>query len=339
MKYYSGLDVSLKETFISIIDENGLTVKEGFVPTDVETISSYLKEGGLTYDKIGIESGQLSISLCKGLVARGLPVICVDARHMAAALSARINKNDRNDGRGIAQMMRAGLYKEVQIKSDDSCELKVLLGSRRQLVSNRQQLIGAIRGLMKIYGIKLGMKGTSGGFRIKVEKVLSNLGSLANASIRALLSSLEAIETSLTQLDKMIGELGKKDKDCQRLMTVPGVGVIIAMTYKAALDDPDRFERSETVGAYMGLTPRQYASGEVDRHGSVSRMGPQECRNMLYEAAQSLLSVCKTNSKLKTWGLKLAKKKGKKKAIVAVARKLAVIMHRMLVAKTEFIFH
>lgn len=336
MNYYSGLDVSLKETFISIIDEKGLTVKEGFVPTDVRSISSYLKEGGVTYSKIGIESGQLSISLCKGLSAQGLPITCVDARHMAAALSARINKNDRNDARGIAQMMRAGLYKEVQVKSDESCQLKLFLGSRRQLVTNRQQLKGTIRGLLKIYGIKLTSKDVCGGFGIKVRQIISTLDQISCDSISALLESLEAIEASLTKLDKILSALGQKDEDCQRLMTVPGVGAITAMTYKAALDDPGRFASSETVGAYMGLTPRQYASGEIDRHGSISKMGPQECRNMLYEAAHSLLVICKTKCKLKTWGLKLIKKKGMKKAVVAVARKLAVIMHRMLITKTDF---
>ena len=336
MNYYSGLDVSLKETFISIIDDKGLTVKEGFVPTDVGSISSYLKEGGLTYDKIGLESGQLSISLCKGLITQGLSVTCVDARHMASALSARINKNDRNDARGIAQMMRAGLYKEVQVKSDESCRLKVLLGSRRQLVSNRQQLKGTIRGLLKIYGIKLGGQAASEVFGTRVRQAIKTQDQITCDSISALLESLEVIEASLTKLGKILSELGQKDDDCQRLMTIPGVGAITAMTYKAALDEAGRFERSETVGAYMGLTPRQYASGEVDRHGSISKMGPQECRNMLYEAAFSLLVTCKTKSKLKTWGLKLLKKKGVKKAVVAVARKLAVIMHRMLVTKTAF---
>lgn len=336
MNYYSGLDVSLKETFISIIDDKGLTVKEGFVPTDVGSISSYLKEGGLTYEKIGIESGQLSISLCKGLMGQGLSVTCVDARHMASALSARINKNDRNDARGITQMMRAGLYKKVQIKSDESCQLKILLGSRRQLVTNRQQLKGTIRGLLKIYGIKLNGKAVSESFEIRVRQVIKTLDPISCGSISALLDSLEAMEESLTKLDKMLSVLGQKDEDCQRLMTIPGVGAITAMTYKAALDDPGRFERSETVGAYMGLTPRQYASGEIDRHGSISKMGPQECRNMLYEAALSLLVNCKAKSKLKTWGLKLLKKKGMKKAVVAVARKLAVIMHRMLLTKRNF---
>jgi transposase len=336
MKHYTGLDVSLKETFISIIDSNGSIIKEVFVPTDVSSISGYLKSVDCEYEKIGIESGQLSISLCKGLIAEGLPITCVDARHMAAALSARINKNDRNDARGIAQMMRAGLYKEVEVKSDEACQVKVLLGSRRQLVRNRQQIMGTIRGLLKIYGIKLSGKSSSKNFKASIEEALKTVDQVSCRAIEALVNSVEAIETSLTQLDKMVEKVGRTDEDCQRLMTIPGVGVITAMTYKTAVDNPDRFERSETVGAYIGLTPRQYASGEVDRHGSISKMGPQECRTMLYEAAQSLLVICKKKSNLRTWGLKLAKKKGMKKAIVAVARKMAVIMHRMLVDKTEF---
>lgn len=135
MKYYAGLDVSLKVTFISIIDERGKIVKEESVGSDVASLSGYLKKQAFKYELVEIESGQLSISLCKGLLKEEFPVVCVDARHMAAALSARINKNDRNDGRGIAQMLRAGLYKEVKIKSDESCQLKVLLGGRRQLVN------------------------------------------------------------------------------------------------------------------------------------------------------------------------------------------------------------
>jgi transposase len=188
--------------------------------------------------------------------------------------------------------------------------------------------------LLKIYGIKLRSK--RGGFGIRVREAIRTLDPIPFDSISALVESLEAIEESLTKLDKILSSIGRKDEDCQRLMTIPGVGAVTAMTYKATLEDPNRFERSETVGAYMGLTPRQYASGEVDRHGSISKMGSQECRTMLYEAALSLLVHCKEKSKLKAWGLKLVKKKGMKKAIVAVARKLAVIMHRMLVTKTVF---
>jgi transposase len=333
--YYAGLDVSLKETFVCIMNDKGEVLAEDILPSDGDALSTYLKKFTHTFERIGIESGQLSISLCKSLSKQGLPIVCVDARHMAAALSARINKNDRNDARGIAHMLRAGLYKEVQIKSDDACELKVLLGSRRQLVNVRQQLMGTIRGLLKIYGVKLGSQTN---FSEKVTTALNVLPTPIQTSLKALLSSLEEIEKSLKTLDATVSEIGKHDKECQRLMTVPGVGIITAMTYKAALDGAERFDRSETVGAYFGLTPKQYASGEIDRRGSISKMGPQECRSLLYEAAQVLLTRTKTFSKLKAWGLKLAKKKGMKKAIVAVARKLAVLMHRMLVSEQDFCF-
>ena len=333
MKYYAGLDVSLKETFVSIIDEAGKIVKEGSVASESGALCSYLKGAGFAYERIGIESGQLSIVLCKGLKKEGLPVLCVDARHMAAALSARINKNDRNDARGIAKMLRGEMYREVQVKSDAACEEKVLLGSRRQLVRSRQQLRGTIRGLLKIYGVRIGTKAK---FTTKVREAFQGVSEGVQTSIGALLSSVEAIETSLKSLDEQLMKISKEDEVCKRLMTVPGVGPITAMTYKSTLDEPKRFERSSTVGAYMGLTPKQYASGTVDRHGRVSKMGPQECRVMLYEAAQSLLTRVQKGSKLRSWGLKLVKKKGLRKATVAVARKMAVILHRMWVSEKEF---
>ncbi|WP_341821616.1 IS110 family transposase [Wolbachia endosymbiont (group B) of Idaea biselata] len=336
MKYYSGLDISLKETFISIVDEKGKIVKEEVVTSESSVIAKFLLSQSKEYESIGIESGQLSISMCKGLRGFGLPVICVDARHMAAALSARINKNDKNDARGIAQMMRAGLYKEVLVKSDESCQIKIALGSRRQLKRSREQIAGTIRGLLKIHGIKVSQSSSSVSFSLKVQEIINNLDEISKNSIELLVNSLEAIEESMRKLNKIILEQGKKDEDCKLLTTVPGVGIIVAMTYKAAIDNPYRFETSYAVGAYLGLSPRQYASGEIDRHGSISKMGPVECRNMLYEAAQVLLTICKRTFKLRSWGLKLLKKKGTKKAIIAVARKLSVIMHRMLVSKTEF---
>lgn len=334
MSYYTGLDVSLKTTFISTIDSMGKIIKEAEVPTTVEDIINYLGCSSSTYEAIGIESGQLSISLTKGLRKVGFNVICVDARHMAAALSARINKNDKNDARGIAQMMRAGLYKEVQIKTDEVCQFKVLLGTRKQLISSRQQIKGSIRGLLKIWGVRISTKKNQ--FIDEVTDKIKELDIISRESINALLKSLTSVEDSLFSIDQLMAKQGKKDEDVNLLMTVPGVGIVTALTFKATLDNPERFNKSDTVGAYMGLTPRQYASGEINRQGSISKMGPVMCRNMLYEAAFSLLVRCKRSSKLKSWGLKLAKKKGLKKAAVAVARKLAVIMHRMLVDKKEF---
>lgn len=331
--YYAGLDVSLNETFVSIIDAVGEIAAEKSVPTNVDDLSAYLKNISSTFKHIGIESGQLSIPLCKGLAQQNLPVICVDARHMATALSSRINKNDRNDARGIAQMLRAGLYKRVQIKSDEMCELKLILGSRRQLIRTKLKLMGTIRGLLKIYGIKIG---TQSQFCDKTRKLIQPLSDLAQSPLKALLSCIEKNEKALKELDNKLNAMGKKDEDCKHLMTIPGVGIITAMTFKVTLDHPERFKHSESVGAYLGLTPKQYASGEVNRQGSISKVGSKECRSLLYESAQSLLINVKVPLKLKSWGLKLAKKKGNKKACIAVARKLAMIMHRILIDKKDF---
>jgi transposase len=331
--YYAGLDVSLDETFVCIIDEEGKIVAEESVATNVDTLSTYLKKINSSFKWIGIESGQLSISLCKGLSKKELPVICVDARHMAAALSSRINKNDKNDARGIAQMLRAGLYKEVQIKSDEMCEIKLILGTRRQLVRTKLKLMGTIRGLLKIYGLKIGTKGQ---FCDSVRLFIKPLSSVVHPSIEALLSCIEKQEESVKKIHQTLLDMGENDEDCKRLMTIPGVGIITAMTYKITLDNPERFKHSGSVGAYLGLTPKQYASGTINRHGRISKKGSKECRSALFEAAQSLLMRVKTPLKLQTWGLKLAKKKGNKKAVVAVARKLSVIMHRMLINKKIF---
>lgn len=338
MEYYIGLDVSLQTTFIAIVDKSGKTVEEGLVRTEVSSISSYLSKSGYqTNSQLAIESGQLSISLCKGLRELGFSVVCVDARAMSRVLSNRINKNDKNDAIGIAEMLRAGVYKEVQIKNDESCENKVLLGSRRQMVSIRQQVMGTIRGLLKIYGIKLATSRKED-FTSSALKAISKLPVMSRESIQLLVDQLISIEERLSSLNKIAEQYVKIDDDCKLLMSIPGVGKITAMTYKASLDDPSRFTDSDDVGAYMGLTPRQYSSGEINRHGSISKMGPKDCRTMLYEAAQSLLSVSKKKSRLKSWGLKLMKKKGRKKAIVGVARKLSVIMHRMLIERKEFIY-
>ena len=332
---YCGLDISLKETFVTIINDSGDVINESVVFTDVDSISHHLHSFKHRYKKIGIESGQLSIYLCKNLRKAGFDsVICVDARHMSKFLSSNINKNDKNDALGIAQMMRANLYKEVQIKSDSSCEMKMILGSRRQLVNSRKQLMGTLRGLLKIYGIKLPLRCNS---KVVLSAITKDFSQVNNVSVISLINAIDAISMSLCTIDAELKLLCSNDEDCKLLQTIPSVGEITAATYKSSLDVIDRFSSSRSVGAYIGLTPRQYSSGEVNRHGSISKMGSKECRSMLYEAAQSLLIVSKKNSRLKSWGKKIAKKKGNKKAIVALARKLSVIMHRMLIERKAFI--
>ena len=336
MKYYAGLDVSQAETYVSIIDESGKIIRERSVCSESEALARFLQLGEEVYERIGLESGQLSIMLSKGLRKAGLPIICVDARHMAKALSARVNKNDQNDARGIAQMMRANLYREVAIKSEESCRMKMVLGSRRQLVKLQGQTYGSLRGLLKIYGIKLGARHSSTVFGSKVRDRMKELDEEIKASIEALLSVGETTAQGIKKLDKQLMQEARKCEDCKRLMTIPGVGVITAMTFKTTVDGKVRFKESRSVGAYLGLTPKQYASGEINRQGRISKMGSKECRTMLYQAALSLLYHSKKPSCIQRFGLKLVKKKGAKKALVAVSRKLAVMMHAMLLKKTDF---
>jgi transposase len=336
MGYYVGIDVSLKEVFISILDSSGKVMKEGAVKNEPKFISKYLLDYKGSYEKIGLEAGQFSIYLCKELRKLGYEVICVDARHMAAGLSARINKNDRNDARGIANMLRASLYKEVYIKSDSECEQKILLQSRKQVVWQRLQLRSTIRGLLKIYGYTLSGNLSDKKFTKAVQDISLGLADVIKASLMGLLKVLESLTEVLKELDGELVKLAKELEDCRLLLTIPGVGIITAMTYISTIGDPKRFNDSQLVGAYLGLTPKQYASGAVNRQGSISRMGSSQCRAMLYEAAFCLLTRSKRTCAIRTWGLKIAKKKGTRKAVVAVARRLSVTMHRMLVTKTEF---
>ena len=344
MRHYVGLDVSMKETYVCILDENGKVVREGKVKTDPGLISGFfemvrMKLGGqLIIEKVGLESGSLSHWLVEELKKLGIPVVCIDARKMAAVLSVQVNKTDKNDARGIADAMRCGMYREVFAKSKESLEIGTLMSSRRLLVEQRIQITNAIRGLLKTYGVRLGTCKGANFSIITRKKLLDDKLATAREGIECLLHCYENLLERIKELTKTAEELARNDEVARRLMTIPGVGAITAMTYKAEIDDPTRFSRSRAVGAYLGMTPRQYSSGETKRQGRVSKCGSSEMRSLLNEAAVVLLTRSQRWSKLKAWGLKIAKKNGFKKATMAVGRKLSVIMHRMWMDKTDFIY-
>lgn len=335
MNYYAGLDVGLKRTFICVADEAGKEVHACDVTTDAEAISKALGRLKLEYALVGLETGQLSIHLSKALRAKGWPVVCMDARQVAAALSTSVNKTDKNDARGIAHLLRCGLYREVHVKSDAACDSRILLASRRQLMTQAGSLEASLRGLLKIYGVVLGPARRMG-FIPRVREAFVGLGEGARLGLEALVSSLEQLRAAIAVLDRQVKHQAKGDARSALLMSMPGVGPLTSSLFVATLDDAGRFAASRSVGAYLGLTPRQYASGETQHQGRVSRCGPADCRAMLFEAAHCLLHFYKGPSNLKRWGMKLAKKKGMKRAIVAVARRMAVIMHRMLVTGEPF---
>jgi len=337
MSYYAGLDISMKETVICIVNDKGEFVHKGRSKTDPEKIAMHLKKTNFNLEKIGIESGSLSHWLVNELRSQDLPAICIDARKMAAFLSVRINKTDDNDAQGIAEAMRCNLYKEVSQKSQQAVETATLMRCRRTLVQQKVQLSNGVRGFLKTYGVRLGACGEKE-FPEKVRKAFPEILTIARTGIEGLLNSYEKLCEEIKKLDRKIEELAKNDEDVKRLMTIPGVGLITAMSFKTEIDDPKKFNKSRDVGAYLGMTPRQYSSGETKRQGHISKCGSAEVRSLLTEAGLVCITRSKKWSKLKAWGLKIMRKHGAKKAAVAVGRKLSVIMHRMLIEKKDFIY-
>jgi transposase len=262
-----------------------------------------------------------------------LPVICIDARHAKAALM-QINKSDRNDAVGIARIMQCGWYKEVCVKDLDSHATKTLLVSRALLVKIKRDIENQIRGLLKNLGLVIG-RAKMNMFAVRAAQLAKDRSELL-AAVDPLLKAREAVEQQILDLDRKVLRLARNNAQVRRFMTAPGIGPVTALCFLATIDDPARFKRSRSVGAYAGLTTRRYASGEIDWTGRISKCGDKMLRSYLYEAANVLLTRVAKWSALKAWGVKLAKRSGLRKAKVAVARKLAVILHRMWIEGTEF---
>jgi len=334
MDHFAGLDVSVKETSVCIVDDSGKIVREVKVASEPEALVTVLKNPAYHFKRIGLEAGPLSQWLYSAVAEAGLPVICVETRHMRAVLKAQINKTDRNDARGMAQMMRVGLYRPVHVKTLRSQKLRMLLTYRKLLQSKAIAIDNELRGTLRNFGLKVGMVGTAK-FEARIRELVENLPDLAML-VEPLLVVRRVLREQIGVLYRRLLAIVRDDDVCRRLMTVPGVGPVVALTYRATVDVPARFKNSKAVGAAFGLTPSRYQSGESDRPGCISRCGDKMMRMMLYEAAQTMLVVSTKWSWLKAWAMKIARHRGMKKAIVALARRLAVIMHRIWVDGTEF---
>jgi transposase len=334
MDHFAGLDVSVKETNVCIVDEAGKIVREVKVASEPQALLAVLANPAYHFKRIGLEAGPLSQWLYSALAEAGLPVICVETRHMRAVLKAQINKTDRNDARGMAQMMRVGLYRPVHVKTLRSQKLRMLLTHRKLLQSKAIAIDNDLRGTLRNFGLKVGIVGAAR-FEARIKELIENSPDLATL-IEPLLVVRRALREQLGILHRRLLAVVRDDDVCRRLMTVPGVGPVVALTYRATVDVPARFRKSKSVGAVFGLTTAKYQSGEIDRTGAISRCGDGMMRTMLYEAAQSMLLHSARWSWLKAWAMKIARHRGMKKAIVALARRLAVIMHRIWVDGTEF---
>src|SRR6266481_6439841 len=332
MVYYIGLDVSLKQTSICVVNQAGSVVREGVVDSDPEAIAAFVRSKAPGAVRVGLETGPTATWLWSELKQLGLPVICIDARHARAVLKMQINKSDRNDAAGIARIMQTGWFKEVRFKDLDSHSVRTLLASRALLVKIKRDLENQIRGLLKNVGLDRPCQVQC---LLRAEELIADRPELI-AVVGPLLKARQAIEQQTDDLDRKVLKLARYDAQVRRFMTVPGVGPITALCFKATIDDPTRFKRSRSVGAYVGLTTRRHASGEIDWTGRISKCGDAMLRTYLFEAAGVLLTRVPKWSALKAWGMRLAKRNGLRKAKVAVARKLAVILHRMWIDGTEF---
>lgn len=335
MTYYTGLDVSLRSVSICIIDAKGEVRHEAKVAAEIDQITACLRAFSQEVKAVGFEAGALTQYLTYGLQAAGFEVICMEARQVSAALSAMRNKTDRNDARGIAQILRTGWYSRVHVKSLESHQVRALLSSRKAILTKCIDLENELRGLLKIFGIRLASKVAHGAYDTTLRPLVGADPVLARALAPLLDARLVLYKTYL-KLDNEVKAIVRADPICRRLMTVPGVGAITALTFKAAVDDPSRFKSSRTVAASFGLTPRRYQSGETDNPGRISRAGDPDVRCALYTAAHALVTRTEKWSSLKAWGVRLAKTRGHRRAVIAVARKLAVILHKMWINGTDF---
>ncbi len=334
MKHYTGLDISVKETSVCIVDETGKICREVKVTSHPDDLIAVLKDPVWNFERIGIEAGPLSQWLFEGLARAGLPVICIETRHTKAFLKAQPNKTDRNDARGIAQMMRVNLFRPVHVKTLTSQKRRALLTARKLLQEKAIAIENDIRGLLRNFGLKVGMVGTVK-FEERIRELVDGIADLQEI-MEPLLTARQKLRDEFSRLHKKVLDLTRNDKVCRQLMTIPGVGPVVSLAYTCTIDIPGRFRNSKAVGPLLGLTPMLNESGESKRAGRVSCCGDGMMRTLLYEAAQVLLANVKKWSWLKAWAMNIAKRRGMQKAVVALARRLAVIMHRIWSDGTEF---
>ena len=334
MKYFAGLDVSLNDTAVCVVDDVGTIIREGKAGSDPAALAEWLAAVGVHLDRVGLEAGPLSPWLYDGLREAGYPAVCIETRRMKGATAAMAVKTDRNDARAIAQAIRVGWYTAVHVKTTDSQELRLLLTNRKTLLAAQLAIDNEIRGTLKAFGFKIGAV-TPTTFCERVTGLLADRPRLL-AMVAPMLKAREDLRRQFAVLHRMMLHATKAHPACRRLMTVPGVGAVVALTYATAIDAPERFVHSRDVGAHFGLTPRKYASGEIDRNGGISKSGDRMARQALFQAALSLITRTHRWSSLKAWGMALAKRRGLKRATVAVARKLAVLLHRLWSDSTDF---
>ena len=334
MKHYAGIDVSLEASSVCVLDGEGRIFREAKVASEPEALIAWFGGLGVELDRIGLEAGPLSQWLFRAMADGGLPVELLESRHVSDALKSMPVKSDRNDARGIAHLIRLGWFRPVHCKSLAAQETRALLTARRLLRAKLHDVEMSIRGILRNFGLKIG-RTTWRGFGRRVEDLTEGHATLRLLT-QALLTVRSALEQEFRRLDGIVRRQARQDERARLLMSVPGVGPIVSLTYVAAIDETGRFKSSKAAGPHFGLTPKRYQSGETDHAGRISKKGDAAVRSALYEAANVILMLSKKSFGLKSWAQAIASRSGPRKAKVALARKLAVVMHRMLVDQTPY---
>ena len=333
MSYYAGIDVSLEQSSVCVLDGEGKIIREAKVASEPEALIAWFGSLGLAMTRIGLEAGPLSQWLFAAMKQAGLPVELLETRHVRNAFKTMPVKTDRKDARGIAELMRMGWFRPVHCKSISAQETRAILTTRTLIEAKLRDVEMSLRGL-RGFGLKVG-KTTPTNFAERIKELVSEHSNL-QVIADALLAVREVLLREFRSFEKRVRTMARHDERARLLMTTTGVGAVISLTYAAAIDDPARFKSSKQVGAHYGITPKRYQSGEIDYTGRISKIGDKSVRTALYQAAHIILTRPVKASALKSWAMQLAKRIGMAKAKVALARKLAVILHRMLVEGKPF---
>ena len=335
MEIYIGLDVSLASTAICVLGEQGKIVTEAQAASAPESLVAFMRDLPHEIAAIGLEAGPLSHWLHKGLTDAGFEAVLMETRQVKSALRAMPIKTDRRDAEGIARLLQMGWFRPVHCKTVSSQEMRALLTSRKSVQNALINLELSLRGVLRNFGLKLG-RVSKGRWEARVRELIAGNAMLEAAS-EPILRARAALRRELMGLEKAVRNLAREDQVCRLLMTMPGVGHVVALTFTSAVDDPERFRRSKDVGPWAGLTPGRNQSGDRDIVGRITKAGDGGLRAALYQAATVMLSRGAPNW-LKAWALRLAVVRGKKRATVALARRIGVVLHRMWRDGTEFRF-
>jgi len=335
MDHYAGIDVSLECSSVCVVDATGKIVRETKVASEPEALIDWFRSLGLDLARIGLEAGPLSQWLYAVMKKAGLAVELLETRHVSDAFKAMPVKSDRNDARNIAQLMRLGWFRPVHCKSMSAQETRAMLTARKLIQTKLQDIENSLRGILRGFGLKVG-KSTKRNFAARINDLVAGHPAL-EAIATATLAVHAVLLREFNSFEKRVRAMSLLDAKARLLMSTPAVGPIISLTYASAIDDPARFTSSKRAGPLFGLTPKKHQSGETDYSGRISKNGDASVREALYEAAHIILTKpIKGCAQLKSWAMRIAKRAGMSKAKVALARKLAVIMLRMLKDNVPF---